>query len=893
MRSRTASAGLTLKLVWRLGWCLGVTLLFARAGVSAPPEVAAAPETPQAVTRAIEAEFLTPEERRELRLKHGLWEAEDLEDVTARARAALMRGKPHDDSLNDEKVPRLLRAEAKLALGKLHEALALLEGETSARGLRLRGETLHALGRNPEALVVLDELSGRLVGGPSRDAGEVVDGVLGLMLKAVLREPGDADRAGADFKGMMSMLSTARERLDKLSPDVPLAEAELLYSKDNYTEALGALDETLAFNPSHASAWALLGRVMVDGFDFERAEAIAARLNYLAADPGDSEEAIASASIDAAMILARARLRQSDPADAQKLLDAQLARHPEHLGLLALRAAAAAAAYEFDDCDARLRAFDALSPASPEAYHEVGRTLSAARQYAPAARYLNEAVRRAPFHPEPVIDLGLLEMQSGRNGEAMKALESAAKLDRFNVRAANSLTLLRDLAGFARIESEHFVIRYKPGEDEVLAREMPAVLERIHARVCGRGPGGIDHVPAAKTVVELMPDHRFFSVRITGMPKLHTIAAATGPVIAMEAPREGAYHKVGAYDWPRVVQHEFTHTVTLSRTDNRLPHWFTEAGAVYLEDRPRDFRTVQLLSDAFENDALFGFDEINLAFVRPKRPADRPLAYAQGHWMYEYMIERFGPRAPLELMDLYAKGVKEPRAFEEVLKVSREAFLAEFKAWAGERLIAWGVRLPEGTPSVEELATREGAGGEEATEKKEPTPEMIEAWVHKYPEHPDVLLLAIRASLAQSGGKPTQELVPRLELYATRRPVDPLPHQLLARYYLDTPGEDAGRAIPHLAWLDEREQSSTSFTKELARLHAERQEWDAAMRCAERAVGIAPYDAPTREFAATIALRAGALADAERHIWALTVLEPTREVHAQRLEAVRRKRAEK
>jgi len=30
------------------------------------------------------------------------------------------------------------------------------------------------------------------------------------------------------------------------------------------------------------------------------------------------------------------------------------------------------------------------------------------------------------------------------------------------------------------------------------------------------------------------------------------------------------------------------------------------------------------------------------AFVRPKRPTDRSLAYAQGHWMYQYMIEKWG-----------------------------------------------------------------------------------------------------------------------------------------------------------------------------------------------------------------------------------------------------------
>ena len=51
---------------------------------------------------------------------------------------------------------------------------------------------------------------------------------------------------------------------------------------------------------------------------------------------------------------------------------------------------------------------------------------------------------------------------------------------------------------------------------------------------------------------------------------------------------------------------------------------------------------------------------------------------------------------------------------------------------------------------------------------------------------------------------------------------------------------------------------------------------------------IAPYDPRPRELAATVAIQAKELPTAERHIVALTVLEPDREIHRKRLDAVRK-----
>lgn len=48
------------------------------------------------------------------------------------------------------------------------------------------------------------------------------------------------------------------------------------------------------------------------------------------------------------------------------------------------------------------------------------------------------------------------------------------------------------------------------------------------------------------------------------------------------------------------------------------------------------------------------------------------------------------------------------------------------------------------------------------------------------------------------------------------------------------------------------------------------------------------YEARLREEAAAIAIQAGRLDDARRHVVALTILEPDRAQHAQRLQAIER-----
>jgi tetratricopeptide (TPR) repeat protein len=852
------------------------------------PAEAPEPELAASVRQLLDSSYLTEEERRELRVFHGIWTDEDIQPAPLRAQAALITGRIDDDVFQDPDTPALDRADAALQRGEFELALNLTQGAATFRAIRIRADALESLGRLEDAVKELEPVLAVMANEQLEDPEKLTEGVRCLELRAEIL--GQERAGGADHRVMMGLLARARD-LDKLYWPARLLEAQLLLDKDNTRDARGAAIEALRLNPRSAHTTALLGRMNVDVFDFDRAEAIADRLDELVTwqdEPDDREGAAASHL--GALLLASARLRQNDPIGATIAIAVCAERFPTMPRMLAMRAAIAAEEYDFNLAQRILDELDEVSPGTHIGYLTVGKTVSENRQYPEAAEFLEEAARRRPLLPEPYIELGLLEMQSGRDIRALDALTKAQELDPFHDRAANSLTLITELLTYETIESEHFVIRFREGIDRILATEMLPVLERIHERVCGDERGGIDHEPDRKTVIELMPDHRWFAVRITGMPGIHTIAAATGPVIAMERPMEGPGHSVGHYDWARVIQHEYTHTVTLSRTRNRIPHWFTEAAAVYLEDTPRDYRRAQLLAGALRSNSLFTLRDINIKFVRPEKPTDRAQAYAQGHWMYEYIVQRWGANAPLELMDLYAIGLREDEAFPTVLGISSADFFDDFKAWAEDEVRSWGLLPPEGQPSLRTLARELHAETQTPQEAlSEPSAATIALWLEAHPNHPDVLEAAVKDALEKPRDQTRDaQLVDLLERYAKARPVDDMPHRHLASRYLesDTPNE----AIPHLEFLDAREQHSAAYAVALTRRYAATGDWEKAKAKATRAVQIAPFDADMRELAATVALRMNDYDEAERQILALIEIEPDREIHQRRLEALRQMR---
>ena len=862
----------------------------------------------EGAARSIQAEWLTDDERSDLRVRHGVWTEEDLEDPARSARAALISWDLGSPIFQNDGVPSLLRAEMLMRRGRHLEALALLEGADGRTAALIEAKTLEAMGRFDEADRAVDRVLEGLDTRRVEDAEALVAAVEAMSIRARVQ-----GRPSRDYQAMMELLGRVRNDLDRLDWHSRLVEARLLVAKHNKAEAVPALHEVLGLNPRCAEAWFLLGTIALGGFDFDSATRAIATLERIDADNPLS-----------VLLQAESALLNDDPDLAVEVLDELLAREPDMREAMALRAAADAVAYDLDAARERLAEMDRRAPGAADGWHVVGRFLAKNRQYEDAAEILEEAVRRRENHSPPLIELGLLEMQSGRDDRARDVLQKVSEVDQFNERATFSLRLLEELAEFETIESDHFLIRYRPGEDEVVARMMPEALDRMHDEVSAR----FGHEPDRRTVIEVMPNHQFFSVRITGMPWIHTIAACTGPVIAMEVPREGPMKDhLGLFDWLEVLRHEYTHTITLSQTRNRIPHWLTEAASVSMETRPRDFRTQKMLSTALRAGELFDMNGINWAFIRPKKATDRPMAYAQGAWMVEFMNETWGEQALVELLDHYFDGRSEVDAMPAVLGVSPEVFHERFLDWARVRATEWGffaeptieslqLELIEGDPGyaaplaearsdrlrgiASRLADRVGKPSGPGTDAEVewpalrpprimPNDNQIDAWLAAHPDHPDLLELVMRRKLDRDS-MAGPEVIELLERYRSTRPGDPYPDRVLARMLLDS--DQPERAIPSLERLDRLSENDASYAWELARLNRSTGDLDAAASNSSRMVRIDPYRAEFRELAAAIGIENGDLDAARAHIQALILLEPDREIHSKRLQAIDRVIAE-
>lgn len=869
-----------------------------------PPLVPENVQLHAAAQAAINAGWLNDEERTALRIFHGIWDSRDLLTPQSQAVVALNAWDFDNPILSNKQISPQLRAEAKLLQGELLEAISILDGVESNWAARIRAQAYEVLGEHRKASESVEAPVQRMLNQQIDDASELTQGVRALVIRA--RLDGQPSR---DYQTMLSLLGRAHQQLDRLYWPAKLAEAHLLLDKDHTAEAVAALHETLELNPRCSDAWYTLGQVALSRFDFESANVVADRLLRL-----NAKHPLAL------LLLAESRLIQDDPDGALQLIIPLTDRLPKFRPAKAFFAAAHAIRYDDKATQDALDEYELLSPGSATAYYVVGKHLSLARQYQACAKMLEEAIRRQPAWPAPQIELGLMELQSGRDAHALDALRSVVELDPFNKRAANSLFLLEELATYKRIESEHFVVRYKPGIDKVMADMMLEPLEEIHARVSKR----FGFEPQVKTVIELLPDHERFAVRITGLPGIHTIAACTGPVIAIEAPREGPPSKhQGPFDWARVIGHEYTHTITLGQTQNRIPHWLTEAAAVSMEDAPRAYSTCQLLAQSFHEKQLFNLDEIKWAFVRPKSPSDRALAYAQGHWMVEYMNHRFGNSAIVRLLHLYQEGIREHEAIPRALGVSRNQFFADFLVWAEKELIIWGLGAK---PSLEELkdelrmadpklreamlASRQARLdviakaiaqqiGQPTTARSEPfkadkwpkllrppvdiSDDTLLTWLQEYPDHPDLLKMQLRQQVDATGGR-DESLIPLLEKYVKARPVDPFSYKRLADIWLHSPTPE--KAIPYLEQLDIREEKTPVYALNLARMYREFGEKEFALKKVTRALQINPYNADNRELAAEIAFEAGRLVLVRKHIVALTIIEPNRPRHQKRLQAI-------
>ena len=379
---------------------------------------------------------------------------------------------------------------------------------------------------------------------------------------------------------------------------------------------------------------------------------------------------------------------------------------------------------------------------------------------------------------------------------------------------------------FGTKESAHFIVRYNAKTDPVIPFYFNDYMESVYAEVTGE----YKTEPAQKTIIEVFPTHDAFSVRTTGNPWIGTVGASTGRIIALDPPRSGE-NTQGAFNWAQVLRHEFTHTVTLAATDNRISHWMTEGLAVYEEHTGLQWAWVPMMYHAVTQNELFDMDQLTWAFVRPKHPNDRQMAYAESYWVCTYIERTYGHDAVLKMLAEFKLGGLQPDVFRDVLHRTQDQFFTEFCSWAREQVSHWGY--------------------DPAGQKKY-----------------DALREQAEAKIADKDYAGAAGLFDQIVVL---RPMDELPHKRLAGLY-QAIGQPA-KAIAQLKVLHALEIRDDKYAKAIARLYRDAGDYTNAEAYALQAVYVEPYDLPAHKLLAEMCDKAGDAKGAAREAQVIPILE--------------------
>ncbi len=491
-------------------------------------------------------------------------------------------------------------------------------------------------------------------------------------------------------------------------------EAGLLYlEKFNEPEAAREFKAALAINPNAAEVHAALAALALQSYELTEAQASIKRA--LEINPR---------LLWAHQLQADVQLANFEPGDAIQTIQQALNLNPlddQTLGRLA-------AAYVGVDGlrkDGRLggtrlgRLIDEVTARNLHCggfFESLADGLDSLRRYPDAVRFYREAIDRMPQLVGPRGKLGLIYMRLGDEIEADKLLRDSFDIDPFNVRVSNTLKVLEVLAGYATIETEHFLIKFDRAHDELLAHYAAKYLEdEVYPQLVKK----FGFRPEGKSLFEIFSrakntdGHGWFSARMVGLPYIGTVGACAGRMVAMQSPNDARQK----FNWARVLRHEFVHVVNLQQTHFNIPHWFTEALAVQNEGFPRPPQWSDLLKERVGKANLYNLETINSGFIRPKSSDEWTLAYCQAELYAEYMLDRFGGDALAKMLAAYADNVNTRRAIRRSFGIDQADFERGYSEYL-QQIAAGAGRGNEGRDTIKKLKAEARAALESGGDEK-------------------------------------------------------------------------------------------------------------------------------------------------------------------------------
>ncbi len=324
----------------------------------------------------------------------------------------------------------------------------------------------------------------------------------------------------------------------------------------------------------------------------------------------------------------------------------------------------------------------ALDPGYGQAYNIVSEVLGNLRRYEEAYDFAKRATRVDAKLWQAWDNLGRFALHIGKEKEALEALRLARDGDPFgddHPWRHNMLELFGQLDEFIVHAWGPFHLRIHSEDNPILKRYLKKTLDAA-LKDLSRKYG---FTPRGPIRVEFFSKQKDFAVRTVGVPGIYgVLGACFGQVITMNSPRA---LPLGSYVWEATLWHEFAHVVTLQMSNYRVSRWLTEGLSVY-EEKCRNpvWEDVEdeKLHNALANKALVSVKDLDGLF-RSSRVA---FAYLQSLHLVEFLISKKGGfQKILEMLRSYARGNTTRQVLKEVLGMTVEDLDKAFAAYLRER----------------------------------------------------------------------------------------------------------------------------------------------------------------------------------------------------------------
>ena len=581
---------------------------------------------------------------------------------------------------------------------------------------------------------------------------------------------------------------------------------------------------------------------------------------YAESDPSQMEEPLHTAMFTNPDHVPSLLLQAHNQADAEQydtangILKAIFKINPNHAASWALQAALHTVRNEPDKAKSARASGLKYWKTNPLVDHEIGKKLSSKYLFAEGAAHQRQALEFSKDYLQAKTQLAQDLLRLGQEEEGWRLAEEAHKADGYDVTTYNLLTLHDSLKKYTTIDRNGFLLRMTRDEAALYGDEAIDLLTEARELFSAKYDTQIE----GPVIVEIFPEKKDFAVRTFGIPGGDGyMGVCFGKLITANSPKS----LIGfQQNWQSLLWHEYCHVITLQKTLNKMPRWFSEGISVY-EERLRHSSWGEQMTPEYREFILGGemtpIERLSMAFIVPKSPEHMQFAYYQSSLVVEYLVKHFGEVCISNILHDLGQGVFINIAIEQHAAplAKLEAGFAEFatglaKAFAAEADLA--------QPSPLEVNPLDK--------------NAIVDWLEANPNN----IWALNTTCANLVEEEKfLEAIPLLERSIRLHPRQRgsgSPYGMLARAH-----RELGQAEDELAVLEQWaaiEDAATKLYGRLMEIHAERENWEAVDRLAKRFFSANPLSPIGHRFMALTAQQTGNTAATIRPLKRLLLLDP-------------------